>query len=193
MAPMRSAVSSTSSPARRNAQKCVFERHSAALEQTSSKASLRTRRTVGPSNSALPATSRPASFPIAIIETYRWLRGHRWTRRSEPGVITLATNDRPFGAEQFYGDYNSWERTRTWFASARQSLGEKTDAAFAFRRHTDLFVLYRDRPLVFTNRHAVEGYQVSARRRENLGQNIKLYYGAELYRDSIDSNNLGVA
>lgn len=106
-------------------------------------------------------------------------------------AVTLGTNDRPFGAEQFYGDYNSWERTRTWFASARQSLGENTDAAFAFRRHTDLFVLYRDRPLVFTNRHAVEGYQASLRRRESLGQNIKLYYGAEVYRDAIDSNNLG--
>ena len=52
-------------------------------------------------------------------------------------AITLANNDRPFGAEQFYGNYNSWERTRTWFASARQSLGRKTDAAFAYRRHTD--------------------------------------------------------
>ena len=30
------------------------------------------------------------------------------------------------------------------------------------------------------------------RRREDLGQNVKLYYGAELYRDGIDSNNLGV-
>jgi iron complex outermembrane receptor protein len=107
-------------------------------------------------------------------------------------VLTLATNDRPFGAEQFYGNYNSWERTRTWFASARQSLGENTDVAFAFRRHTDLFVLYRDRPSVFTNRHAVESYQGSIRRRETIAQNIKLYYGAEIYSDSIDSNNLGL-
>jgi iron complex outermembrane recepter protein len=106
-------------------------------------------------------------------------------------AITLANNDRPFGAEQFYGNYNSWERTRTWFASARQSLGNKTDAAFAYRRHTDLFVLYRDRPSAFTNRHAVESYQASVRRRENLGENTKLFYGVETYRDSIVSNNLG--
>ena len=45
-------------------------------------------------------------------------------------AVTLATNDRPFGAEQFYGDYNSWERTRTWFASARQIDRTKTEAAF---------------------------------------------------------------
>lgn len=106
-------------------------------------------------------------------------------------AVTLATNDRPFGAEKFYGPYNSWERTRTWFASVRQSLGSKTDAAFAYRRHTDLFVLYRDQPQAFTNRHAVESYQGSLRRREDLGPNTKLYYGAEVYHDAIDSNNLG--
>jgi iron complex outermembrane receptor protein len=105
--------------------------------------------------------------------------------------VMLANNDRPFGAEQFYGNYNSWERTRTWFGSIHQSLGDRTEAAFAFRRHTDLFVLYRDRPSLFTNRHAVESYQAALRRRETLGQNVKLHFGAELYTDSIDSNNLG--
>ena len=105
--------------------------------------------------------------------------------------LTLANNDRPFGADQFYGNYNSWERTRTWFASIRQSLGEKTEVAFAYRRHTDLFVLYRDRPEVFTNRHAVDGFQGALRRSDRLGRNVTLHYGAEGYRDSIDSNNLG--
>jgi iron complex outermembrane recepter protein len=105
--------------------------------------------------------------------------------------IVLATNDRPFGAEQFYGNYNSWERTRTWFASARQALGGRTAASFAFRRHTDLFVLYRDRPWVFTNRHAVESFQAALRRREDLGTGARLHYGVEGYHDSVASNNLG--
>ncbi len=105
--------------------------------------------------------------------------------------ITLANNDRPFGADQFYGNYNSWERTRTWFTSIRQSLGEKTEASFAYRRHTDLFVLYRDRPEVFTNRHAVEGFQGALRRSDALARNVTMHYGVEGYRDSIDSNNLG--
>ena len=106
-------------------------------------------------------------------------------------AITLANNDRPFGAEQFYGNYNSWERTRTWFASARQDFGDQTQVAFAYRRHTDLFVLYRYQPELFTNRHAVDSYQGAVRRRESFGQNVKFYYGAEDYRDAIDSNNLG--
>ena len=108
-----------------------------------------------------------------------------------PTNLMLAHSDRPFGAEQFYGDFNSWERTKTWFASLRQGFGERTQASFAFRRHTDLFVLFRDRPEVFTNRHAVESYQGAFRRWEPLGRNAKLHYGLEGLHDAIDSNNLG--
>ena len=70
-------------------------------------------------------------------------------------------------------------------------MGEKTEASFAYRRHTDLFVLYRDRPEVFTNRHAVEGIQAAVRRTDSLARNVRLHYGLEGYRDAIDSNNLG--
>ncbi len=105
--------------------------------------------------------------------------------------VLLATSDRPFGADQFYGDFNSWERTRGWFASVRQELGTRTEIDFAYRRHTDLFVLYRDRPEVFTNRHALESWQGAARRNDPLGTNSHLSYGIETYADSIDSTNLG--
>jgi len=36
--------------------------------------------------------------------------------------ILLAGNDRAFGANQFYGNYDSWERTKGWFASIQQQL-----------------------------------------------------------------------
>ena len=81
--------------------------------------------------------------------------------------LLLALSDRPFGADQFYGDFNSWERTKGWFLGATQDLGKRTQVAFGYRRHTDLFVLHRDRPEVFTNRHAVESYQVVLRRRQD--------------------------
>ncbi|MEX2263439.1 MAG: TonB-dependent receptor [Bryobacteraceae bacterium] len=106
--------------------------------------------------------------------------------------VILAHNDRPFGADQFYGNFNSWERTKTWFASMRQSLGPRTEAAYSFRKHTDLFVLYRDRPQVFTNRHTAESHHATVRRTEELGRNLKLFYGVEGFRESIDSNNLGI-
>ncbi len=105
--------------------------------------------------------------------------------------ILLSHNDKPFGAEQFYGNFNSWERTKTWWASGQQSLGERTQISAAFRKHTDLFVLYRDRPQVFTNRHAVESLQASVRRTEPLGTNTSLHWGVEGWRDDIVSNNLG--
>ena len=75
------------------------------------------------------------------------------------GTLNLAYMDHPFGADQFYGNFNSWEDTKTWFAGVQQALGAKTTASFAFRRHSDLFVLYRDRPDVFANHHSDESYQ----------------------------------
>ena len=65
-------------------------------------------------------------------------------------------------------------------------------ASFAYRRHTDLFVLYRDRPDVSQNRHRSESYQASFRRWERLGQNAKLHYGVEGLHEAVNSSNLGV-
>jgi iron complex outermembrane receptor protein len=110
-----------------------------------------------------------------------------------PGAteIMLAIGDRPFGADQFYGNYPSWERTRSWFAGIRQTLGASTEIDFAYRRHTDLFVLYRDQPQVYANRHALETYQGALRRRWRLGWNTQVHYGADGSYDSIQSSNLG--
>ncbi len=105
--------------------------------------------------------------------------------------ILLANRDTPFGAEQFYGNYPSWERTRTWWAAVNQQLGSKTDVGFVYRRHTDLFALYRYQPEIYTNRHAVESFQATLRRKESLRRNTNLFYGAEVFRDSIESNALG--
>lgn len=105
--------------------------------------------------------------------------------------VVLALNDRPYGADQFYGNYPSWERTKSWFASARQELGANMEADFAFRRHTDLFVLFRDRPQIYTNRHAVESYEYALRRHDGIANNVTVSYGLEGLHDAIDSNNLG--
>ena len=107
------------------------------------------------------------------------------------GSINLAYMDHPFGADQFYGNYNSWEDTKTWFAGVQQALGEKTSASFSFRRHSDLFVLYRDQPDIFTNHHSDESYQLALRRREEMSTATTLYYGVEGFHESVISNNLG--
>ena len=107
------------------------------------------------------------------------------------GNATLAYMDHPFGADQFYGPYNSWEDTKTWFAGFQQSFGDNTTADFSYRRHSDLFVLLRDDPPVYTNHHSDESEQADVRRRETLFTGATLSYGVEALHESIVSNNLG--
>jgi iron complex outermembrane recepter protein len=107
------------------------------------------------------------------------------------GGLTLAYSDRPFGADQFYGNFNSWENTKTWFASVHQNLGERTTSSFAYRRHSDLFVLYRDRPEVFANHHSDHSYQAAVRRSQELATRGTVYFGVEALHEAVRSNNLG--
>jgi outer membrane cobalamin receptor len=105
--------------------------------------------------------------------------------------VLFAGSDRPFGADQFYGDYPSWERTKNWFASAEQDIGKQTSAAFGYRRHSDEYVLFRDDPAIYENNHIDESWQGALRRHDSLRDNSTLSYGAEGQGDSIQSNNLG--
>jgi iron complex outermembrane recepter protein len=107
--------------------------------------------------------------------------------------VVLAYSDRPFGANDFYGTLApQWERTKTWFASAHQDLGDKTEANFAFRKHTDLYVYIRDNPALYTNHHTEDGWQGNLRRHDKLPFHGVLSYGAEGLAESIRSTNLGV-
>ena len=117
-----------------------------------------------------------------------------WSGVPRLGVLDLlvAGSDRSFGANQFYGDYPSWERTKGWFASARQELGTRTVAAFGYRRHTDEYLLFRDDPAIYENNHIDGSWQGSLRRTENLGKAGVVLMGLEADGDSIHSNNLGI-
>jgi len=106
--------------------------------------------------------------------------------------LLIAASDRSFGANQFYGDYPSWERTKGWFGGVRQDLGTRTEAAFAYRRHTDEFVLFRDDPAIYENNHLDGSWQASLRHTENLPAGSLLLMGLEADGDSIHSNNLGL-
>ena len=105
--------------------------------------------------------------------------------------ITAAYLDKPFGADQFYGNFPSWEDTKTWFAGVQQQIGPQTTVSFSYRRHSDLFVLYRDEPEIYANHHADESYQAALRRRQELSNTITMFYGVETLHESIVSNNLG--
>lgn len=105
--------------------------------------------------------------------------------------ILVAGSDRPFGANQFYGDFPSWERTKSWFASVNQQLGQNTDISAGYRRHSDVFVLIRNEPAVYENNHVSQSWQLALRRTAEWKKNIVVAYGATADRDQIDSNNLG--
>jgi iron complex outermembrane recepter protein len=106
-------------------------------------------------------------------------------------LVMLGYGDKPFGANQFYGNFDSWERTKSWFAGLKQDLGDRMEFDFGYRRHTDEFILLREDPSVYENNHADDSWQVALRRKQPLGQNSTLFYGGEGFYDSIHSNNLG--
>jgi iron complex outermembrane receptor protein len=106
--------------------------------------------------------------------------------------VFLSNMDRPFGADQFYGPYNSWERTKTWVGTISQDLGPNTLFSLGYRRHTDLYELLRDDPAFYTNRHEDDTWDVALRRHDSLGKVAHVYYGGEYLADHVDSNNLGI-
>ena len=97
----------------------------------------------------------PDSCPTAIIATSRSLRSPTFPPNWGNSELILAHNDRPFGANQFYGPYDSWEHTNTYFVAGKQDLGKSTQVSFAYRHHRDRFVLFRENPLYYQNLHAL--------------------------------------
>jgi iron complex outermembrane receptor protein len=123
---------------------------------------------------------------LQLASTTRLQTALGWT------ALTFAYMDHPFGADQFYGPYPSWEDTKTWWFSFRQALGKRTSFDFAYRRHSDLFVLFRDDPAIYTNHHHDQDFQTSLRRSDPLAANTTFSYGLEAIHESIVSNNLGI-
>jgi len=112
---------------------------------------------------------------------------------SRPGItdLLLAISDRAYGANGFYGSYNSQERTKAWFAALRQELGTRDVASFGYRRHSDEFILLRNNPGYYENNHTDSSWQASLRHTLPLRQSSALLFGLESEGDSIHSSNLG--
>jgi iron complex outermembrane receptor protein len=124
------------------------------------------------------------NYSSNALASESWLK----TRAGTTDVL-LAASDRPYGANDFYGPYNSWERTKGWLASIQQQLGARTAASFGYRRHSDLFVLLEGLPAIYQNNHVTTSYEGALRRADELGRNTTLAYGLEESGDSIHSFN----
>ena len=111
--------------------------------------------------------SRDTSDGFAYDRNYssNALANESWLK-TKPGTtdILLAASDRPYGANNFYGNYPEWERTKAWLGSIQQQLGSRTAASFGYTRHSDLFVLIVGQPAIYENNHITSGYEAALRR-----------------------------
>ncbi len=100
-----------------------------------------------------------------------------------------------FGAADFYAPFPSYEETRTGTASVlwRGPLSTRLELepALYYRRHKDHFVLDREDPAFYSNRHMSSqiGGEVVVRYRDGKGFNLA--GGTALGRDWLESSNLG--
>ena len=141
------------------------------------------------------AVSRDFSTGFMPNRDYRHLAASshtQWKSRLGATGIDLGYADKPFGAQNFYGAYPSWERTKTWFAGLHHNFPERWEAALSYRRHSDLFYLFRDNPQRYQNHHVADGFHGSLRRRDALRGTVTLFTGLEGFADRIESSNLGV-
>jgi len=115
----------------------------------------------------------------------------RFHSRAGDTEILAAGDDRAFGADQFFGNYDSWERTKGWFAGLNHQFDSRTELDTGYRRHSDIFLLERSQPLGYKNQHVDSGFQGSLRRRSNLRSNVVLLSGIEEMTEQIRSTNLG--
>jgi iron complex outermembrane receptor protein len=149
---------------------------------------------VMPRWSEVLAADRDRSEGFTVDRDYRTEDLSSETRlRSALGAtdVLLAMDDRVYGANQFYGPYNSWERTKGWFAALTQEVNEHTSAAVAYRRHTDEFVLFRNDPAAYENNHIDQSYEGAVRDTRTIFKHTTLLTGLEETADQINSTNLG--
>ena len=119
--------------------------------------------------------------------------------------VLFAWNDRPFGANGFYGPWNSWEDTGTKFVTASQTFGRNADklqhrASFAYRRHTDNFMLCKPgcvfggvqfAPQDFLNIHQLDTWQGNYAVTGRLHRRVRWAAGMQYLSEAIDSTVAG--
>lgn len=102
---------------------------------------------------------------------------------------------RKFGAGGFYGDYPAFETTRTTTAVlsgrafSRGSL--LVEPSLRMRRNSDDFILYRDEPERYRNRHSTLQLGADLIARAVLTPILSVAAGLHGTRDEVDSNSLG--
>jgi vitamin B12 transporter len=113
----------------------------------------------------------------------------------EPIRADVAYAARDFGAGGFYGNFPSFETTRTTTASARWQLQIDTAASLepvvGFRRNADDFILYREEPERYRNLHTTDQISAEVIGRVALADWLSAAAGLHGVHDAIKSTALG--
>lgn len=115
------------------------------------------------------------------------------TTRFGEAQVDAAAGIRDFGANAFYGPYNSTERTGTASLHARWSarVGRwSSQFTASTRRHTDRFTLVRDQPQIYENLHTSWQSAVEYVARRPVGRGA-VALGGEVFNAQLVSNRLG--
>ncbi len=148
----------------------------------------------GPRGSEQLAGSRDTSSGFTIDRNYRSqaLSSETWLH-SPLGTtdVLLAGSDRPFGANQFYGQFPSFEHTKGWLALIQQQIGQRTQAGLSYRRHSDVYILFVNDPSIYENNHIDDAWQGVIRRTDQLHRGVQLSTGLDSQADTIRSSSLG--
>ena len=138
--------------------------------------------------------SRDTSSGFAVDRNYRSqaLSSESWLH-SRLGVtdVLVAGSDRPFGANQFYGQYPSFEHTKGWLALLQQQIGQRTQAGLSYRRHSDVYILFVNDPSIYENNHIDDAWQGVVHRTDLLHRGVQLSTGLDGQADTIRSSSLG--
>lgn len=165
----------------------------------------------GQAGASLLARGSAGSVDVVGSGEFRRSDGHRpgtdsrmakaTVRGSAPAgqgrlLADLGVALRDFGANGFYSPFDSYEETRTLTASARWvpthgGTGLRVEPRVSLRLHDDDFVLVRDEPERYRNRHTSWQAGGGVTFRVGPTDGLALAWGGELYRDALDSNNLG--
>jgi iron complex outermembrane receptor protein len=107
----------------------------------------------------------------------------------------LAHAVRKFGAGGFYGNYPSFETTRTTTGVLSGRLlaagALLIEPSLRMRRNSDDFILYRDEPERYRNRHSTLQLGADLVARVPLSTRLSLAAGMHANRDEVESNSLG--
>jgi iron complex outermembrane receptor protein len=113
----------------------------------------------------------------------------------EPIRADLAYASRDFGAGGFYGNFPSFESTRTTTASARWRLlidsTTSVEPVASYRRNSDDFILDRDDPARYRNLHTTNQFSGELIGRTALADWLSAAAGVHGTHDAIRSTALG--